>query len=201
MSHRFPLVRSSAAALALVAATFTAPVSAQSQTVKVGYGIAEEHPLGQGVNRFIQLVEQATGGKMKLKGFPANALGSETQMISAARGGTSTARSGARTAPGIGTTAMSGPPRPAAGCGATRSGVAGGSGMACGPVASGRSASGITGAAGGEGGGGGAGPPGRCTMGRNSDSESLNERRFGSPSSALVGSFTTWASTVPAAAS
>jgi len=77
-----------AATLALAAACVALPAQAQSQTVKVGYGIAEEHPLGQGVNRFIQLVEQATGGKLKLKGYPANQLGSETQMISAARGGT-----------------------------------------------------------------------------------------------------------------
>jgi len=80
--------RSRGAALAIIAACSIVPVHAQSPTVKVGYGIAEEHPLGQGVNRFIQLVEQATGGKLKLKGFPATTLGSETQMISATRGGT-----------------------------------------------------------------------------------------------------------------
>jgi tripartite ATP-independent transporter DctP family solute receptor len=81
-----PRARAAASVLALAAACITLP--AHSQTIKVGYGIAEEHPLGQGVNRFIQLVEQKTGGKLKLKGFAANALGSETQMISALRGGT-----------------------------------------------------------------------------------------------------------------
>jgi tripartite ATP-independent transporter DctP family solute receptor len=88
---RVPRPTRAAAALALAAAcACAAPLAAQaqSQVVKVGYGIAEEHPLGQGVNRFIQLVEQKTAGKLKLRGYPANTLGSETQMISAARGGT-----------------------------------------------------------------------------------------------------------------
>ena len=85
-SRRIYSILGRAAALMLGAAAACA--GAQSQTVKVGYGIAEEHPLGQGVNRFIQLVEQATGGKLKLKGYAANQLGSESQMISAVRGGT-----------------------------------------------------------------------------------------------------------------
>ena len=77
-----------AACAALLAAASFATAHAQSTTGKVGYGIAEEHPLGQGVNRFIQLVEQKTAGRLKLKGYPATQLGSETQMISAVRGGT-----------------------------------------------------------------------------------------------------------------
>jgi tripartite ATP-independent transporter DctP family solute receptor len=81
--------RAAALALGAAAATCVAvPAAAQSQTIKVGYGIAEEHPLGQGVNRFVQLVDQASGGKLKMKGYAANTLGSETQMISAVRGGT-----------------------------------------------------------------------------------------------------------------
>jgi TRAP-type transport system periplasmic protein len=58
----------------------------KERSIKLGYGIPEEHPLGQGVNRFAQLVLQKSDGKIKVKGFPANVLGSETQMISATIG-------------------------------------------------------------------------------------------------------------------
>jgi tripartite ATP-independent transporter DctP family solute receptor len=59
----------------------------KDRSMKLGYGIAEEHPLGQGANRFAQLVDQKSGGKMKVKNYPANQLGSESAMISAAQGG------------------------------------------------------------------------------------------------------------------
>ncbi|MDQ2696746.1 MAG: TRAP transporter substrate-binding protein [Pseudomonadota bacterium] len=57
------------------------------RTIKFGYGIAEEHPLGQGVNKFSQVVSDKSGGRIKVKGYAQNVLGSETQMISAAQGG------------------------------------------------------------------------------------------------------------------
>ncbi|HET9538773.1 MAG TPA: hypothetical protein VFP43_26075, partial [Mesorhizobium sp.] len=70
-----------------VAAMFvTAAAAAQAQTYKLGYGIAEEHPLGQGANKFAQIVAEKSGGKIKLKNYPATQLGSEAQMISATRG-------------------------------------------------------------------------------------------------------------------
>jgi TRAP-type transport system periplasmic protein len=59
----------------------------KERSIKLGYGIPEEHPLGQGVNRFAQLVSDKSGGKIKVKGYPATMLGSETQMISATIGG------------------------------------------------------------------------------------------------------------------
>ncbi len=70
----------------LAAGTLSAPY-ASAQTYKLGYGIAEEHPLGQGANKFVQLVSEKSGGKIKLKNYPATQLGSEAQMISATRGG------------------------------------------------------------------------------------------------------------------
>jgi tripartite ATP-independent transporter DctP family solute receptor len=69
-------------------ALLTAPVAAQEvRTLKFGYGIAEDHPLGQAVHRFSQLVEQRSGGKLKIKGYASNVLGSESAMISSAQGG------------------------------------------------------------------------------------------------------------------
>ncbi len=75
------------ASLCVAAILVTAAAAAQAQTYKLGYGIAEEHPLGQGANKFAQLVAEKSGGKIKLKNYPATQLGSEAQMISATRGG------------------------------------------------------------------------------------------------------------------
>ncbi len=57
------------------------------RTLKLGYGIPEEHPLGQGVNKFIEIIEEKSGGKIKITPYPATQLGSESQMIAAVRGG------------------------------------------------------------------------------------------------------------------
>jgi TRAP-type transport system periplasmic protein len=59
----------------------------KERAIKLGYGITEEHPLGQGVNKFSQLVSQKSAGKIKVKGYPAGTLGGEAQMISATQGG------------------------------------------------------------------------------------------------------------------
>ena len=56
-------------------------------TIKLGYGTPAEHPIGQGANKFAELVSQKSGGKIKVRNFPASALGSDTQMISATQGG------------------------------------------------------------------------------------------------------------------
>lgn len=73
-------------AMLLTAGASTA-ADIKEHTIKLGYGIPEEHPLGQGVNRFGQLVSEKSGGKLKVKGYPANTLGSEEKMISATAGG------------------------------------------------------------------------------------------------------------------
>jgi tripartite ATP-independent transporter DctP family solute receptor len=76
--------------LAVVAASVLIglPVAAQEARVaKFGYGITEEHPLGQAALRFSQIVDQRSGGKVKIKPYPANVLGSESAMLSSAQGG------------------------------------------------------------------------------------------------------------------
>ncbi|MDD0839892.1 TRAP transporter substrate-binding protein [Curvibacter sp. HBC61] len=76
------------ALIAALAACLALPAQAQEPRVlKFGYGIAEDHPLGQGVNKFVQLVDQRGGGRIKVKAFPSNVLGSESAMISSAQGG------------------------------------------------------------------------------------------------------------------
>jgi TRAP-type transport system periplasmic protein len=83
-------IRSLIVGLSIPAMLLTASVGAaadiKERNIKLGYGIPEEHPLGQGVNKFAQLVSEKSGGKIKVKGFAANVLGSETQMISATIG-------------------------------------------------------------------------------------------------------------------
>jgi tripartite ATP-independent transporter DctP family solute receptor len=80
------------AALAVMVAGAIAagPVAAQIQdrTLKVGIGLNEDHPQGQSVKRFGELLEKKSNGKLKAKLFAAGALGNDATMISALRGGT-----------------------------------------------------------------------------------------------------------------
>ena len=83
-------IRSLLKGLSIPAMLLTANVGSaadfKERNIKLGYGIPEEHPLGQGVNKFAQLVREKSDGNIKVKGFAANVLGSETQMISATIG-------------------------------------------------------------------------------------------------------------------
>jgi len=46
------------------------------------------HPIPMGGERFAKLVEEKSGGKMKVKVFPGGVLGSDPQLLSAVQGGT-----------------------------------------------------------------------------------------------------------------
>lgn len=60
----------------------------QERTIRWGHLQGKDHPLSAGVNKFAQIVEQKSGGKIKVREFPSSALGSETQQQSALQGGT-----------------------------------------------------------------------------------------------------------------
>ena len=60
----------------------------QERTIRWGHLQGKDHPLSAGVNKFAQLVEQKSGGKMKVREFPNSSLGSESQQQSALQGGT-----------------------------------------------------------------------------------------------------------------
>jgi len=60
----------------------------QDRTIRWGHLQGKDHPLSDGVNKFAQIVEQKSGGKLKVREFPNSALGSETQQQSALQGGT-----------------------------------------------------------------------------------------------------------------
>jgi TRAP-type transport system periplasmic protein len=71
-----------AATLALGAA------HAQTRTIKFANQNAKGHPIVMGMEKFAELVEAKSGGKMKVNVFPGGALGSDQANISALQGGT-----------------------------------------------------------------------------------------------------------------
>jgi tripartite ATP-independent transporter DctP family solute receptor len=87
MIPTIPRLVLAAAAHALVFAAAPAAAQVNAQTIKLGYGVPEEHPIGQGANKFAELIEKKSGGKIKVNKFANSALGSDTQMVSAAQGG------------------------------------------------------------------------------------------------------------------
>jgi tripartite ATP-independent transporter DctP family solute receptor len=60
----------------------------QERTIRWGHLQGKDHPLSAGVNKFAQIVEQKSGGKIKVREFPSSSLGSESQQQSALQGGT-----------------------------------------------------------------------------------------------------------------
>jgi len=78
---------SSAVPILLLSASGSEASGVSERAIKLGYGIQEEHPLGKGVNRFVEIVNEKTGGKFKIRTYPNGSLGSESQMISATQGG------------------------------------------------------------------------------------------------------------------
>ncbi len=66
-----------------------APQLALAQvTAKFAVTLPEKSHQGQGVAKFIELVDAKSGGKIKIKGFYGGALGNDVQVTSALQGGT-----------------------------------------------------------------------------------------------------------------
>lgn len=73
------------AGLALATA---APAQVQDRTIKVGIGLTADHPQGQAVTRFGEIVGERSGGKLKVRLFAGGSIGNDVTMISALQGGT-----------------------------------------------------------------------------------------------------------------
>ena len=73
-------------ALAAVAALGAA--HAQTKTIKFANQNAKGHPVVMGMEKFAELVEKNSGGKLKVQVFPGGALGSDQANVSALQGGT-----------------------------------------------------------------------------------------------------------------
>lgn len=73
------------AAMAVAATGFA---GAQTRTIKFANQNAKGHPIVMGMDKFAELVEQKSGGKLKVNVFPGGALGSDQANVSALQGGT-----------------------------------------------------------------------------------------------------------------
>ncbi|MEH7237590.1 TRAP transporter substrate-binding protein [Bacillus sp. JJ1562] len=59
----------------------------QSRTIKAGIGNSESHPQGQGMVKFAELLEEKSGGKMKVQNFFDATLGDDIKMTEALQAG------------------------------------------------------------------------------------------------------------------
>jgi len=74
--------------VAAVALSAFGLVQAQTRTIKFANQNAKGHPIILGMEKFGELVDQKSGGKMKVQVFPGGALGSDQANVSALQGGT-----------------------------------------------------------------------------------------------------------------
>jgi tripartite ATP-independent transporter DctP family solute receptor len=75
----------------LFAGLMAAPAGAadiQTRNIKVGIGLTADHPQGQAVTKFGELVSQKSDGKIKVKLFAGGLLGNDVSMVSSLQGGT-----------------------------------------------------------------------------------------------------------------
>jgi TRAP-type transport system periplasmic protein len=72
------------------AVLLSGPTNAQvsERTLRWAQQNSLEHPQGLGAKRFAELVEQKSGGKIKVRIFPGGQLGGDLQNVSALQGGT-----------------------------------------------------------------------------------------------------------------
>src|SRR5499427_6353606 len=75
-------------AIVLLAAQAVWAQDIQERTIRWGHLQPKDHPVSAGANKFAQVVEQKSGGKIKVREFPNSSLGSEIQQQSALQGGT-----------------------------------------------------------------------------------------------------------------
>ena len=72
----------------LAAASPAGAADIKERNIKVGIGLSADHPQGQAVTRFAELVSQRSDGKIKVKLFAGGLLGNDVSMVSSLQGGT-----------------------------------------------------------------------------------------------------------------
>jgi TRAP-type C4-dicarboxylate transport system substrate-binding protein len=77
-----------AAALAAFPVVSVRAQEVQERTIRWGHLNNSDHPISFGVQKVAQILAAKSGGKLKVREFPASQLGNEMQMQSAVRGGT-----------------------------------------------------------------------------------------------------------------
>jgi len=73
---------------ALLAAATAQAADIKERTIKVGIGLSADHPQGEAVTKFAEIVSQKSEGKIKVRMFAGGSLGNDVTMISALQGGT-----------------------------------------------------------------------------------------------------------------
>jgi tripartite ATP-independent transporter DctP family solute receptor len=73
---------------AAVAVACMGVAHAQTKTIKFANQNAKGHPVVLGMEKFAEIVEKNSGGKLKVNVFPGGALGSDQANVSALQGGT-----------------------------------------------------------------------------------------------------------------
>ena len=74
--------------VAAVAVAALGVAQAQTRTIKFANQNAKGHPIILGMEKFAELVDKKSGGKMKVQVFPGGTLGSDQANVSALQGGT-----------------------------------------------------------------------------------------------------------------
>jgi tripartite ATP-independent transporter DctP family solute receptor len=74
--------------VALAAMAALGGAHAQTRTIKFANQNAKGHPIVMGMDKFAEIVEAKSGGKLKVNVFPGGALGSDQANLSALQGGT-----------------------------------------------------------------------------------------------------------------
>jgi tripartite ATP-independent transporter DctP family solute receptor len=87
MTHLRTLLTSIIVGSAVLAAS-AASAQISDRTLRWAQQNSLEHPQGQGAKKFAELVEQKSGGKIKVRIFPGGQLGGDLQNVSALQGGT-----------------------------------------------------------------------------------------------------------------
>lgn len=82
------LVAAGLTATLLASSVIPAHAQVSDRTIRIANGIAEDHPVGDGVDAMTQCVNERTGGKWKINAFWSSALGDDLQSAQALRSGT-----------------------------------------------------------------------------------------------------------------
>ena len=69
----------------------------QARTIRFGHLNNLDHPISAGIKKFAEIVAAKSGGKIQVKEYPSNQLGTEQQQTQALRGGTQEMQSPATT--------------------------------------------------------------------------------------------------------
>jgi tripartite ATP-independent transporter DctP family solute receptor len=82
------MLKIAVATFGLLGAPYAADAQTQERTIRWGHLNNTDHPVSLGVQKFAEVLAAKSGGKLKVREFPASQLGNELQQQSAVRGGT-----------------------------------------------------------------------------------------------------------------